>query len=71
MFAIINGQVKKVTLGEAVEVVGVFTRRHPGHKVEIDGVVHHLSDELIYNTEERARKELAHLNRIWGQLVPR
>jgi len=71
MFAIINGQVKKVTLGKAIEVAGIFTRRHPGHEVNDNGTVHQLSDELIYSTEERARKELTHLNRIWGSLVAR
>ena len=68
-FAIINGRVKQVTLGEALEVAGIWQRRHPGHKiVDESGQEHILSDELIYDTEARAQKELAHLQRIWGDL---
>lgn len=72
MFAIINGRVKQVTLLEAQEVAGVWQRRHPGHRVRDEaGMEHILSDELIYDTVERANKELAHLNRIWGSLYNR
>jgi hypothetical protein len=66
-FALINGRVEQVTLGEAVEVVGVWQRRHPGHNVvDAAGNMHQISDELIYDTKERAEKELTHLNRMWG-----
>lgn len=70
MFAIAQGKVRKVEILRPTDMVGIYTRHHPGHVVKDEtGEIFYISDESLFGKEEDAVREFKHRRRIWGHFV--